>query len=235
MPSGTAVTEQFLHGRLVEELGSRLVAGDPPAGHRFTTAWVESEFAVSRSVAREAIRVLESLGMVRNSRRIGCTVQPPSSWNTLDPHLIRWQLSGPNQAAHLRAFTELRAALEPQAAALAAQRASREQSDRLVRTAALMADLGGRELGDSEDFLAADVEFHATVMAASSNPAFVALVPTLTACLVGRNDEGLTPAQPDTANLHHHIALAEAIKVGDVAAAVAAATSLVTVVTGEIT
>ena len=46
---------------------------------------IDHEYAVSRSVAREAIRVLESMGMVASRRRVGVTVLPGSRWNVFDP------------------------------------------------------------------------------------------------------------------------------------------------------
>ena len=228
------MTGRSLHGRVVEELGARIVGGDPAPGRRFTTAWVEAEFSVSRSVAREVIRVLESLGMLTSSTRVGCTVQPESAWRVLDPHIIRWQLAGPQQDAQLRTFIELRAGLEPQAARLAAERGRDADVAALRRSAATMARLGAIGAGDSPAFLAADVEFHGALMTASGNLAYRALIPTLTACLEGRTAEGLTPAQPAAVNLQRHVELAEAVADGDRAAAEAAARSIVSVVWREV-
>ena len=60
---------------------------------------VSAEHGVSRSVAREAIRVLESMGMVASRRRVGITIQPAVQWNMFDPRLIRWRLGAGDRAA----------------------------------------------------------------------------------------------------------------------------------------
>ena len=67
---------------------------------------------VSRSVAREAIRVLESMGLVASRRRVGITIQPAHKWNVFDPQLIRWRLESGDRAAQLVSFSELRRGFE---------------------------------------------------------------------------------------------------------------------------
>ncbi|UUL76584.1 hypothetical protein NG819_01890 [Pseudarthrobacter sp. Fe7] len=48
---------------------------------------------MSRSVIREATRVLSSMGMLESRRRLGTVVQPEASWNLYDPQVIRWRLA----------------------------------------------------------------------------------------------------------------------------------------------
>ena len=67
-----------LHASLLDALGAAMVSGRLPAGHVLTLDGVGAEHGVSRSVAREAIRVLESMGMVASRRRVGITIQPPT-------------------------------------------------------------------------------------------------------------------------------------------------------------
>ena len=78
------------------------------------------EYAVSRSVAREAIRVLESMGLVASRRRVGITIQPRHKWNVFDPRVIRWRLDEGDRTEQLLSLSELRRGIEPVAAALAA-------------------------------------------------------------------------------------------------------------------
>lgn len=215
-------------------LGTEIVHGVRKPGTTFSTADIEQELGVSRSVAREAVRVLESVGLVRTTQRVGCTIQPPDDWNTLAPQIIRWQMSGPERELQLRALTELRAGVEPRAAALAARRASWADITTLERTAEVMRDLGSRGLGDSQEFLQADVDFHACLLVATGNPAYAALRPTLMACLETRTEAGLTPPHPSAENLERHSGLARAIRDRDEAAAESLARLIVDRVAEEV-
>ena len=62
---------------------SRIAAGTLAVGQVLTLD-ICQEYAV-RSVAREAIRVLESMGLVASRRRVGITIQPRHKWNVFDP------------------------------------------------------------------------------------------------------------------------------------------------------
>ena len=94
-------------------------------GQVLTLDGVSAQHGLSRSVAREAISVLESMGMVESRRRVGITIQPAQKWNVCDPRLIRWRLEAGDRAAQLVSLSELRRGFEPAAAALAARRADR--------------------------------------------------------------------------------------------------------------
>ena len=51
---------------------------------------------------REAMRILESMGLVESRRRVGITVRPIAEWNVFDPKVIWWRLSGPDRGARRR-------------------------------------------------------------------------------------------------------------------------------------
>ena len=57
-----------LHGNLLTALGTAIVSGVYPPGQVITLDSVSAEHKMSRSVAREAIRVLESMGMIESRR-----------------------------------------------------------------------------------------------------------------------------------------------------------------------
>ena len=222
-----------LHARVVDALGSRIVAGDLGPGDTFTVGDVEEEFEVSRSVAREVVRVMESLGLVVSRTRVGCTVQEAPAWNVLSPQVIRWQMRGPRRTLSLGSLVELRAGIEPVAARLAARRASWHQVLVMVDAAARMTELGHAGRGNDPEFLQADIIFHEALLLATGNPAYAALVPTVIACLRERNEAGMTPARPAEVNLTNHSALALAIGRRDEDAAERLARGIVTVVSGE--
>ena len=181
-----------LHGNLVDALGAGIVSGQLAPGQVLTLEGVSAEHGVSRSVAREAIRVLESMGMVASRRRVGITIQPAVKWNMFDPRLIRWRLGAGDRAAQLVSLSELRRGFEPVAAALAARRADPHQC-RIMAAAVSDMVVHGRS-GDLESYLLADKIFHRTLLEASGNEMFRALTDVVAEVLSGRTHHGMMPS-----------------------------------------
>src|SRR6476660_6741764 len=155
------------HASVLSALGGRIASGRLGVGQVLTLDGICTEYAVSRSVAREAIRVLESMGLVASRRRVGITIQPRSRWNVFDPRIIRWRLDGGDRADQLLSLSELRRGIEPVAAALAADRADVTQCRVLAAAASDMAVHGNT--GDLDAYLVADKIFHRTLLEASGN------------------------------------------------------------------
>jgi DNA-binding FadR family transcriptional regulator len=206
-----------LHGNLVDALGAAIVSGEYLPGQVLTLEGVSAQHGVSRSVAREAIRVLESMGMVASRRRVGITIQPSQSWNVFDPTLIRWRLESGDRAAQLISLSELRRGFEPAAAALAARRADPHQC-RIMAAAVSDMVMHGRS-GDLEAYLLADKIFHQTLLEASGNEMFRALNGVVSEVLSGRTHHGMMPATPNPAAIDLHDQVARAIRMRDEAAA----------------
>ncbi|WP_394280721.1 FadR/GntR family transcriptional regulator [Corynebacterium sp.] len=212
---------------VLDQLGGEIVAGELPEGRTFTLQDISSRFGISRTVAREAMRALEQLGLVSSSRRVGITVLPQTSWAVFDPSVITWRLAADEQRnEQLKSLTELRIALEPIAAFNAAHQATQEQSDKLVALAEELRELGSRDRGASDEFLKADQEFHQLVFLASGNEMIIALAPSLLHALEGRTRYGLQPSNPVEEALDMHETLATAIAEGNAEAAEAASRNL---------
>jgi len=216
-----------LHSDLLNQLGLEIAAGVHPAGAGLTLARLEQRFGVSRTVVREAVRVLESLGLVVSKRRVGVVVQDVSSWSVLDPRVISWRLAGPGRDAQLRSLTQLRHAVEPTAARLAAQVRGAGQGAELVRLAGRLRELGEQGLGDTDEYLQADVDFHTLLIRVSGNEMFLGLQRTIAEVLIGRTRLGLTPPWPAPHSLDDHEAVARAVVDGQEAAAEAASRAVV--------
>lgn len=206
-----------LHANLLTALGTRIVAGEYPAGRILTLEGVSAEQGVSRSVAREAIRVLESMGMVASRRRVGITVQPQDKWNVFDPRLIRWRIEAGDRAAQLVSLSELRRGFEPAAAALAAARADPQQCRTMAAAVSDMV-IHGRT-GDLESYLLADKMFHQTLLEASGNEMFRALTGVVDEVLNGRTQHGMMPSAPNPTAIELHDEVARAVRQRDPAAA----------------
>lgn len=185
-------------------------------------AILAAEHGVSRSVVREAVKMLGAKGLLTGRPRKGTTVQPPRYWNLFDPDVLRWLLERKFTLELLRHFTELRVAIEPAAAALTART---HDAEGLGRIKAGYRRMVAAEAGDG-DPLDADIAFHVAILEASENPFFRQfrdLVDTalrtsirFTNRYVGR-----------TADLDQHKAVLDAIERGDAAAAEAAMAGLI--------
>ena len=209
-----------LHDGLLDSLGREIVDGATPPGSALTLDQISARFGVSRTVAREAMRMLESMRLITSRRRVGLVVRPREEWDVFDPRLIRWRLDGLQRAEQLRSLTELRLAVEPHAAACAARSAGRERGAELVRLAARMRQLG--EEGRLDEFMELDIEFHARLLRASGNEMFAALTDVVAEVLRGRTEHGLMPSHPEEEALSTHEAVAVAVQAGDADAAEAA-------------
>jgi DNA-binding FadR family transcriptional regulator len=206
-----------LHDNLLTTLGTGIVSGELASGHVITLEGVSTTHGVSRSVAREVIRVLESMGLVASRRRVGITIQPPQQWNVFDPMVIRWRLESSDRSAQLMSLSELRRGFEPAAAALAAQRADPHQC-RIMAAAVSDMVMHGRS-GDLEAYLLADKVFHQTMLEASGNEMFRALNGVVAEVLSGRTHHGLMPEKPNPAAIELHDQVARAIRMRDEAGA----------------
>lgn len=207
------------HGSLVDAIGIRIVDGDLPPGTVLTLAALEAEYAVSRTVVREAVRSLEAMGLLSQRRRVGLTVREPEHWSALDTRLIGWQLAGRRRDQLIVNTTELRAAVEPVAARLSARRATDIQRGEILRLADELARLGAAGLGNSPEYLAADIAFHNLILISSGNLMLAAARAPIAAAIEGRAMHGLTPGVPNPDALDNHVATAEAIGRADADAA----------------
>ncbi|MDX3309474.1 FadR/GntR family transcriptional regulator [Streptomyces sp. NPDC054884] len=209
--------DRGLHGRVLDALGPAITAGEYPPGSVLRTDELAQRFDVSRSVMREAVRVLESMDLVESRRRVGVTVRPRSAWNVYDPQVIRWRLAGADRPHQLRSLTVLRSAIEPVAAALAARHATAEQCAELTECAlGMVAHSRGHRL---EGYLVHDMAFHRVILAASGNEMFARLGDVVAEVLAGRTHHEVMFEDPDPAAVTLHVQVAEAVRAGDAARA----------------
>ncbi|WML79567.1 FadR/GntR family transcriptional regulator [Streptomyces sp. VNUA74] len=202
-----------LHGRVLDSLGPAITAGEYPAGSVLRTDELAQRFEVSRSVMREAVRVLESMHLVESRRRVGVTVLPECEWNVYDPQVIRWRLAGADRPRQLRSLTVLRSAVEPVAAGLTARLATPEQCAELTECAlGMVANSRGHRL---EEYLFHDVAFHRVVLTASGNEMFARLGGVVAEVLAGRTHHDVMFEDPDPAAVTLHVQVAEAVRARD--------------------
>lgn len=233
VPAGAETeTAAVFHTRMLTALGQDIIDGVLPEGTRLTIEGLQEQFGVSRTVVRDCMRVLESLRLIVPKRRVGLVVQGPGRWNVYDARVIRWRLNGPGRADQFHSLTQLRRAVEPVAAALAATHASPAQRARILELGHELRRLGeGGKLGE---FLEVDIEFHTLVLEASGNEMFVALRGVIAEVLSGRTHQGLMPHNPREHALLTHEQVATSISEADPQRAEAAMASLLAEVSSAI-
>ena len=214
---------------ILDTLGEQIISGALEPGYTFTLQDLSSRFGISRTVAREVMRALEQMGLVSSSRRVGIKVLPPEHWAVFDQSVIKWRLSCAEQRpAQITSLNELRTAVEPVAALLAASHATPAQSARLLELAELLVNLSEAGAGNTQEFLDADKEFHTLILHASGNEMFSTLAEPIMHVLEGRTRYGIMPDDPSVPAMRLHVDLAKAISDGDASASEAASRDLLT-------
>ena len=208
--------------RVVEALGQAIVTGTWQATGAFPIeAELCARFGVSRSVVREAVKMLTAKGLLSARPRRGTVVEPEPHWNLLDPDVLRWLLERAPSPALLAEFTQMRLGIEPQAAALAAQAVGRGQAEMLPPIRAALARMRAAGTGD-DDPLASDIAFHVAILHASGNRFLVQLRELVDTAL--RISIRLTNARKGVslASVDDHARVLRAIEAADPGAAAAA-------------
>ena len=157
---------ESLNHNVAAAIGSEIVSGELPIG-----AVIPAEpelclrFGVSRTVVREAIKLLSSKGLLRTGSGTGTWVLPSSDWNFLDPMVFAWVQNSDNSERALRHLFAFRSAVEPAAAAEAARNATLPQLYALESALEVMS--ASRD--DFARWIEGDIAFHTAVYIASNN------------------------------------------------------------------
>ena len=205
--------------RLSEQLANALIAGiregQLKAGQKLPTeAALVERFGVSRTVVREALSRLKTLGLVASRQGSGAFISEPGPLEA-----ERLVLTPDGSVAAVLQMVEVRRALEAEAAALAASRRT-ARSFKLIESAMQAIDKAVAADGDG---VAEDVAFHAAIAQASGNPFLLATLAYLNQFLL--NATRVTRANEATRGdlaeqvRAEHATIVAAIEAGDVTAA----------------
>lgn len=155
-----------LLGNVLSRIAGRIFSGELNPGDTLPNETdMMAELGVSRTTVREAVKILSGKGLVETRQRVGTRVLPRGHWNLLDGDVLGWMMVSMNPAMFMRELLEMRRIFEPEAAALAAVRATDTDIAKLVRACVTMesSDI------DTETFVNADATFHETVLVAAHN------------------------------------------------------------------
>lgn len=157
--------DRGLHGHVVDELGLRIMSGKLEAGAIVDTEELAASYDVSRTVMREALKVLAGKGLIDARPRRGTFVRERPNWNLLDPDVLRWQFDSITDVSILEKLHEVRVMVEPAAAELAAVRRTDEDLVVLFGAVEAMAEAHAETDGIAES----DLQFHLGLIAATHN------------------------------------------------------------------
>lgn len=166
------------------------------------------EFGVSRTVLRDAIKSLESKGLIEARQRRGTCITPRERWNMLDADVLGWVAQSGADPQLLIRLTELRLIVEPGACALAARNASEAALQRIEAACSRMSE----SVDDPNAFVDADREFHTALLMAADNEYLgsicTAIAAALTVSLYATNSTG----QSNRASLPAHERIVRALR-----------------------
>lgn len=163
---GSGYTMRGLQGRVIEGVGRAIIRGDYSPGDLVPKeAELTEAYGVSRTSVREGMRVLAAKGLVDIRQKIGTRVRRTEQWNVFDADILRWHSDEGKGESILRDLVEVRQIMEPQAARLAAGRASMDDLRRMEGALGAMR----ASTTDRESYAHADVDFHVAVYGASHN------------------------------------------------------------------
>ena len=212
-------SRRSIHGRIAHEIGGSILRGELAPGEVLPSeAALGQEFGVSRTVLREAIKVLAAKGMVESKTKIGTRVRERGHWNMLDPDVLSWSLASHDADSYATDVTEMRAILEPAGAALAAERATPQQKRR-IRAAYEAMEAAGE---DQELSIEHDLRFHQAILEATGNAFLTSMGHVIESALAFSFKLSARARETRTYSLPLHKMVLERIEKGDARGAQAA-------------
>lgn len=202
------------HDQVARALGADIIAGVFPPGDKIPAeAEILERFGISRTVLREVLKTLTAKGLIVSKTRVGTKVLDPSHWNMFDSDVLSWKVGLGFDEGFRRDVAEIRLAIEPEAAALAAQRATTEDIAMLRDRVEDM-----RNAKESRRaFAEADLAFHQAIGAASGNALMRGISGVIETALVASFtlSSAVDDPQEHKKNVGFHEAIVDAIEARD--------------------
>ena len=158
-------------GEVVANIGIRIVGGEWAPGEAIPRENdLCQDLGVSRSVLREAQRILGAKGLIRSRTSSGTRVLPRNEWRLLDPDVMDWRVGAGDRETLLRDLLKLRLILEPgvvyQATISSSPEAREKVADAWKSLEPLFINSGSDWLQHRRQFIEADLRFHRALWSA---------------------------------------------------------------------
>ena len=195
-----------------KHLGQKILRGDllpgtplPPENE------ILAEIGIGRSTLREAFRILSSKGFISSRQRSGTRVRPREEWNDLDLMVIAWTAEIFDVDEILLELYEYRRLLEPEAARLAAERAS----DAEIKAIQIAFSAMQQSLGSRKDEIESDIRLHVEIILAANNRFLTPLATAIKSLLRIAIERSHSEPAPLAKSVEMHRAVVEAIAARD--------------------
>lgn len=191
------------------ELGRRIVGGVYREGELIDDETKLSDrFSVSKSVIREAVKLLAAKGLLEVRRGSGTRVRRRANWRLLDDDVLAWHLSADPRPDFLRQLMDIRRVIEPSAASWAAQFGS-EEDHREIEAAQDLMEKGEQSI---EEWVVADAMFHRAILRSANNEILLSMEGVIFSALL--SSIRLTNSDPreNAESIPFHRAVLSAIK-----------------------
>ena len=211
-PGVEPIKSARIYEEIVRQVKQLIAAGKLKSGDRLPPERdLAEKFVVSRTSVREALRALESRGLIEIRAGDGAFVRDISVETLIEPLAL---VILPHREAVGELF-EARRLLEPAIATLAARRATPEEIAAMER----ILDAQGKEVAEGRTGVAQDAAFHAALAGSAHNRAISRIVNALMDLLTQSREESLqTPGRPARSH-QDHLRILEAIRRRDEMAA----------------
>ncbi len=197
---------------VARQLGRKIVSKSYHPGSLIEDeAALAQQYKVSRSVVRDAVKMLVGKGLLEVRRGIGTRVKPRQMWGLFDDDVLAWSQAAPPDPVSLRKLLEIRQVFEPWAARWAAERGS---PDNLAEIQQAMISMESNE-GSVDGFVKADAHFHRVILKATDNEFFIALEGLVFAGLLSILKVANERPSGNAASVRLHQAVCEAIQARD--------------------
>ncbi len=195
-----------LYEQIVQQIEESITSGELKEGDQLPAEReLAQQFGVSRTAVREAVKTLREKGLVEAYPGRGTFITngtARSIQQTLDRMIRSGQAEG---TVHL---TEVREILEPEIAALAAQRVDEEMLSAMREAIAVM-DAARK---DSEAFIEGDLDFHLALAEAAANPLILSLIDSIVGLLREQRTRTYFVEGGPERGQYHHRRILEAIE-----------------------
>ena len=167
------IQNERLYTRIVEQIEARILAGDLTVGEQLPPEReLGEQFGVSRTAVREAVKILREKGLIEIRHGRGTFVTNGT------PGVMRQSLDMLMKFGTTDGFSnlvEVREILEPEIAALAAERMTDEHAHTMREAIEIMETA----FDQVEVYVEADLDFHLALAEATQNPLIPALMDSI--------------------------------------------------------
>lgn len=156
------------------QLLQQIEDGEYPPGTKLPTEMeLAAQFSVSRVPIRESLSVLRAMGVITSKQGGGSYVEEATSTALFQGIKIE-----SDEIENIKNLFEMRKALEPEAAFLAASRRSPEQLEQMKL---ILQQLEKESVEEGRSGMFADINFHRSIVHATNNPIMIQVLENLTA------------------------------------------------------